>query len=212
MNSSTDVTSAPRPTPCIDATASVAPTAVLRGDVRIGPNAVVLDGAILVAEGGTIRIGDSSIVMEHAVIRSTAVDNCTIGSHVMVGAHAHLTGCVVEDEVFIATGACIFNGATLRQGSEVRIHGVVHIDTLLEVDATVPIGWVAVGNPARIFPPERHDEIWAIQKELNFPYRVFREPRQSDSGVSLMRRMIGKYAKALRKRQGAHGAPEVKRG
>jgi carbonic anhydrase/acetyltransferase-like protein (isoleucine patch superfamily) len=178
----------------------VAPTAVLRGDVRIGPQSVIRDGAILVADGGTVRIAESSIVMEHAVIRSTASDDCTIGSHVMIGPHTHLCGCTVEDEVFIATGASVFNGARLRKGSEVRINGIVHIDTLLEVDVTVPIGWIAVGNPARIFPPDRHDEIWAIQKELNFPQRVFGEPRQSADGVSLNRRMTEKYAKALRRR------------
>lgn len=186
--------------PSIDPSATIAPSAVLRGDVRVGPLAVVRDGAILVADGGTICIGESSIVMEHAVIRSTEADNCSIGSHVMIGPHTHLTGCTIEDEVFIATGVSVFNGATLRKCSEVRINGVVHIDTLLKAGATVPIGWVAVGNPAQLFPPDRHDEIWAIQKELNFPQRVFGEPRQRDDGVSLMRRMIGKYAKALHKR------------
>lgn len=200
MNAKLDQAQATTADPTIDATATVAPTAVLRGDVRIGPLAVVRDGAILVADGGTIRIGESTIVMEHAVIRSTPNDDCTVGAFVMIGPHTHLTGCTIEDECFIATGASVFNGATLRKWSEVRINGVVHIDTLLEEDTTVPIGWVAVGNPARIFPAERHDEIWAIQKELNFPQRVFGEPRQSDSGVGLMRRMIGKYAKALHKR------------
>lgn len=120
----------------------------------------------------------------------------------MVGPHTHLTGCTVEDEVFIATGASVFNGALLKKWSEVRINGVVHIDTVLEVDATVPIGWVAVGNSAQIFSPERHNEIWAIQKNLNFPDHVFGEHRSSKDGVSLMRRMIGEYAAALRKRVG----------
>lgn len=191
--------------PSIDPTATVAPTAVLRGDVRVGPQAVIRDGAILVADGGTLRIGESSIVMEHAVIRSTATDDCTIGSYVMIGPHTHLCGCTIEDEVFIATGASVFNGATLRKWSEVRINGVVHIDTLLDVDATVPIGWVAVGNPAKVFPPDHHDEIWAIQKDLNFPQRVFGEPRQSADGISLNRRMTGKYARALRKQLRADG-------
>ncbi len=35
---------------------------------------------------------------------------------------------------------------------------------------------VAVGNPASVFPPGHHEEIWAIQKGLNFPQRVFGEP------------------------------------
>jgi carbonic anhydrase/acetyltransferase-like protein (isoleucine patch superfamily) len=68
------------------------------------------------------------------------VSDSTIGSHVMIGPHTHLCGCTIEDEVFIATGASVFNGARLRKCSEVRISGVVHIDTLLDVNATVPIG------------------------------------------------------------------------
>lgn len=188
----------------IHPTATIASTAVLRGEVQVSAGAVIRDGVILVADGGTIRIGENTIVMEHAVIRSTTADDCTLGAHVMVGPHTHLTGCTLEDEVFIATGASVFNGATLKKWSEVRINGVVHIDTMLEEGATVPIGWVAVGSPAQIFSPERHDDIWAIQKNLNFPTRVFGEPRSSEDGVSLMRRMIGKYAAALRKRLGRY--------
>src|SRR6218665_4152935 len=141
-------------------TATIASTAVLRGEGQVSAGAVTRDGVILVADGSTIRIGENTSVMEHAVIRSTAADDCTLVAHVMVGPHTHLTGCPLEDEVFIATGASVFNGATLKKWSEVRINGVVHIDTMLEEGATVPIGWVAVGSPAQIFSPERHDDIW----------------------------------------------------
>jgi hypothetical protein len=43
----------------------------------------------------------------------------------------------------------------------------------LPAGATVPIGWVAVGEPIRILPPDKHDEIWGIQKPLNFPLHVY---------------------------------------
>jgi hypothetical protein len=43
----------------------------------------------------------------------------------------------------------------------------------LEPGATVPIGWVAVGDPAHILPPDKHDEIWAVQEPLNFPEWVY---------------------------------------
>src|SRR6218665_2431359 len=188
----------------IHPTATIASTAVLRGEVQVSAGAVIRDGVILVADGSTIRIGENPIVMEHAVIRSTTADDCTLGAHVMVGPDTHLTGCTLEDEVFIATGASAFNGATLKKWAEGRIKGVVPIDLMLEEGASVPIGWVAVGSPAQIFSPERHDDIWAIQKNLNFPTRVFGEPRSSEDGVSLMRRMIGKYAAALRKRLGRY--------
>ena len=56
---------------------------------------------------------------------------------------------------------------------EVRINAVVHLLTRLPAGAVVPIGWVAVGDPATILPPDRHDEIWAVQKPLDFPKAVF---------------------------------------
>src|SRR5262249_16671835 len=58
-------------------------------------------------------------------------------------------------------------------GSEVRVHATVHLRTRLEPGALVPIGWVAVGDPARTLPPDRHDEIWEVQKPLNFPQWVY---------------------------------------
>jgi carbonic anhydrase/acetyltransferase-like protein (isoleucine patch superfamily) len=76
---------------------------------------------------------------------------------------------VLKDQVFVATGAAIFHGARLGRGSEVRVHAVVHLRTRLEPGATVPIGWVAVGEPATILPPDQHDKIWEIQEPLNFP-------------------------------------------
>src|SRR5262249_13954343 len=63
--------------------------------------------------------------------------------------------------------------ARIGRGSEVRVHGTVHLRTRLEPGAMVPIGWVAVGDPARILPPDRHDEIWEVQKPLNFAEWVY---------------------------------------
>jgi gamma-carbonic anhydrase len=37
----------------------------------------------------------------------------------------------------------------------------------------VPIGWVAVGNPAQIFPPAEHEAIWQLQRELDFVGTVY---------------------------------------
>jgi hypothetical protein len=52
-------------------------------------------------------------------------------------------------------------------------------------DETVPIAWVAVGDPARILPPERHDEIWSVQEPLNFPQVVYGVERAAGGGVDM---------------------------
>ncbi|HEY1382931.1 MAG TPA: gamma carbonic anhydrase family protein [Dongiaceae bacterium] len=160
--------------PRIDPAAWVAPDATICGDVEIGAGSRVLHGARIVGEaGGKIRIGRNVIVMENAVVRAGPRHPCSIGDHCLVGPHAHVTGATIEEQVFIATGASVFHGAMIGKSSEVRVNAVVHLKTRLAPGSSVPIGWVAVGDPARILPPDRHDEIWAIQKPLNFPLTVY---------------------------------------
>jgi len=38
--------------------------------------------------------------------------------------------------------------------AEVRINAIVHIRTVLPENAVVPLGWIAVGDPAQILPPD----------------------------------------------------------
>jgi len=87
----------------------------------------------------------------------------------------------VADNCFLATGATVFNGARLGRGCQLRINALVHLRTVLPPGTLVPIGWIAVGDPPLIAPPERHEDIWAVQRELDFPGYVWRLPRP-DSG------------------------------
>ena len=160
--------------PQVDPLAWIAPDATVCGDVVIGSGCRVMHGARIIGEnGGALRVGRECIVMENAVVRATRRHPCTIGDHCLIGPNAHVTGAQLEDQVFIATGAAIFHGARLGRESQVRVHAIVHLRTRLEPGATVPIGWIAIGDPAHILPPDKHDEIWAIQKPLNFPEWVY---------------------------------------
>ena len=171
--------------PAVDPSAYVAPSATVCGDVTVAAGARIMFGACVVAEGKPIRLGKNSIVMENAVIRSTDEHAAQIGEHCLVGPQSHLVGCVLEDCVFVATGATVLHGARLGYNSEVRINGVVHLRTELPAHAVVPIGWVAVGSPARILPTERHEEIWAVQKPLDFPHFVYGVERAPDGETNM---------------------------
>lgn len=183
--------------PTVDASAFIATTATICGDVTIGKNARIMYGAAIIAEGSRIEIGDNCVVLENAVLRSTSRHSLSIGNNVLVGPHAHVVGCMVEDNVFIATGAAVFHGARLCAGSEVRINGVVHIKTVLPENATVPIGWVAVGSPAQIFPPEKHEEIWKMQEPLDFPEFVYGVARKAN-GETIMPEIMDKMVCSLK--------------
>jgi carbonic anhydrase/acetyltransferase-like protein (isoleucine patch superfamily) len=181
--------------PRIDPAAWVAPDATVCGDVEIAAGARVLHGARIVGEaGGKIRIGRDVIVMENAVVRAGPRHPCSIGDHCLIGPHAHITGCTIEEQVFIATGASVFHGAQVGKGSEVRINGIVHLKTRLAPGSSVPIGWIAVGDPARILSPDQHDEIWEIQKPLNFPLTVYGLDRDTPD---LMREVTKRLSGAL---------------
>ena len=175
--------------PQVDSTAWVAPNAVLCGDVTVGPGCRILYGAQVIAESGSIRLGRECIVMENAVLRSSVRHPLSIGNHCLIGPNAHVVGCTVEDEVFIATGAAIFHSARLGKGSQVRINAVVHLKSYLESGVEVPIGWVAVGNPARLFSPDKHEEIWKIQKSLNFPLTVYGYDRPEATMIKITQRL-----------------------
>jgi carbonic anhydrase/acetyltransferase-like protein (isoleucine patch superfamily) len=128
--------------PVIDPTARIAPTAVICGDVTVGPSTSVGFGAVLIAESGPIVVGRECVIMENAVIRGTRRHPATIGDHVLIGPGAYLSGCAIRDCAFLATGSRVFNGATVGARAEVRINATVHLLTKLPEDATCPsTGW-----------------------------------------------------------------------
>ncbi len=166
--------------------AYVAPSAVLCGAVVLGERARILHGAVLTAEDGEIRTGEDVVVMENALIRGRASHPVTLGDAVLIGPHAHVNGAAVEDETFVATGASLFPGAVAGAGAELRINSVLHVNSRLEPGAVLPIGWIAAGNPAELFSPDRHDELWELQRTLDFPGTVYGMPR----GASMRELML----------------------
>ncbi|QAY72929.1 gamma carbonic anhydrase family protein [Agromyces protaetiae] len=180
--------------PKLHPSAVVAPSAVISGDVELGERVQVLHGAVITAEGGPVRIGAGTVVMENAVIRGVSGNAAVIGDHCLVGPHAYVSGATVEPEVFLATGSRVFNGAVVGRGSEVRIDAVVHLKTELAEGTTVPIGWVAVGTPALIAPPNEHEAIWERQRELDFPEYVFGLDRDTPD---LMVQLTDRYGARL---------------
>lgn len=170
----------------------IAPSAIVTGAVTVGDGSRILHGAVLNGDLGAITIGSHVLVMENAVLRGRADNPLTIADAVLVGPHAHLNGATIEEEVFIATGASVFAGARVGAGSELRINSVVHVNSSLPPSTVVPIGWVAAGDPAQLFSPDRHDELWAVQEALDFPGTMYGVSRQT-SMREIMRRQSEAY-------------------
>jgi carbonic anhydrase/acetyltransferase-like protein (isoleucine patch superfamily) len=99
--------------------------------------------------------------MENAVVRGRDAHPVELGDHVLVGPHAHVNRARIENEVFLATGVSVFSGARIGHGSQGR------------AGTTVPIGWIAIGDAAELFPPDGHQQLWPIQRSMDFPRTVF---------------------------------------
>ncbi|MFC9269770.1 gamma carbonic anhydrase family protein [Streptomyces zhihengii] len=139
--------------PQVHPSACVAPTATLVGDVRVGPRARVMYGAVLDAEGSRVEIGEAASICENAVLRASAVAGdqpVVVGDHVFVGPHATLLGCRVGRCVYVATAATVLQEARLGDGSVVAVGALVHARTVLPDEFFVPPHTVALHTPVRL--------------------------------------------------------------
>lgn len=152
-----------------------------------------MHGAVLTAEDGEVRTGTNVVVLENALVRGRAKHPAILGDAVLIGPHAHINGATVEDEVFVATGASAFPGAVAGTRSELRLNSVLHVNSRLAPDTVLPIGWIAAGDPARLFSPDQHDELWEVQRGLDFPGTVYGVARGT-SMRALMARQADFYA------------------
>lgn len=133
--------------PRVHPDAFVAPTAVLIGDVEIGPNASVWFGAVLRADQARVVVGAGSNVQDNAVLHCAAELPTLVGENVTIGHNACLEGCVVED------GAVVGMGSIMLQRSRLGSGAMLAAGAVLPEGREVPEGHLAAGMPADVKKP-----------------------------------------------------------
>lgn len=133
-------------TPRVDPTAFIAPTAVLVGDVHIGPQSSVWFGAVLRADYSPIRVGARSNIQDNAVVHVTRERGCTIGDQCTIGHGAILHTAQLADRVLVGNGACVHEAAVGEDS--VIAPGAVVVD-----HTAVPPGSLVVGTPGAVKKP-----------------------------------------------------------
>jgi carbonic anhydrase/acetyltransferase-like protein (isoleucine patch superfamily) len=133
--------------PRVHPDAYVAPTAVLIGDVELGPRASVWFGAVLRGDEDSISIGEGSNVQDNAVIHCSEGLPTVVGRGVTIGHMACLEGCTVEDGALVGTGSIMLQRSRLGSGS------LLAAGAVLAEGAQVPPGHLAAGVPARVKKP-----------------------------------------------------------
>ena len=124
--------------------ARIEPGAIIRDQVTIGNNAVIMMGAVI--NIGAV-IGEGTMIDMNAVIggRGTIGKNCHIGAGAVVAGVIEppsATPVIIEDDVLVGANAVILEGIRVGKGSVVAAGAVVVND--------VPPNVVVAGTPARV--------------------------------------------------------------
>ena len=143
--------------PKIAASAFVAPTAVLIGDVEIGDESSIWFGAVVRGDNGPIRIGARTSVQDNSVIhvstgRQTIIgDDCTIGHCVM------MEDCVIEDGALIGSNSVVLNDAVV--GSK----ALIGAGSVVGANARIPAETLAAGAPAVVKKKLEGNALWWVE-------------------------------------------------
>ena len=124
--------------------ARIEPGAIIREQVTIGENAVIMMGAIL--NIGAV-VGRRTMIDMGAVLggRATVGDDCHIGAGAVLAGvvePASATPVIVEDGVLVGANAVVIEGVRIGAGAVVAAGAVVTED--------VPPNAVVAGTPARV--------------------------------------------------------------
>lgn len=130
--------------PKIDPTAWVAPTAVLIGNVIVGPRANIWFGAVLRGDNEPIVVGEGSNIQENSVLHTDMGSPLTIGANCTIGHKVMLHGCTIADGSLIGMGATLLNGAKIGAGS------LVGACALVTEGKEIPPGSLVMGAPAKV--------------------------------------------------------------
>jgi carbonic anhydrase/acetyltransferase-like protein (isoleucine patch superfamily) len=151
--------------PRIDASAFVAETAVVIGDVEMGPQSSIWYNCVARGDVNFIRIGARSNVQDlsmlHVTHRKHADDPgapLIIGDDVTIGHSVTLHGCTLENGCFIGMQAIVMDKVVVGEGALVGARALVTEGTVIAPHTL----WV--GSPAKYKRDLTPDEVAWLQK------------------------------------------------
>jgi len=150
--------------PQLAATAWVADSAQVMGNVVLADGASVWFGAVIRGDTEAIHVGRNSNVQDASVLHADLGQPLTIGDNVTVGHQVMLHGCTVGDGALIGIGAIVLNGAKIGKNC------LVGAGSLVTEGKEFPDGWMIMGSPAKAVRQLSPEQI--VRLEMNAQHYV----------------------------------------
>lgn len=139
--------------PVIDPTAFVHPTAVLIGDVIIGPGCYVGPAASLRGDFGRLILKAGANLQDTCVMHGFPGTDTVVEEDGHVGHGAVLHGCTIQRDALIGMNAVVMDGAVIGESA------IVAAMAFVKAGFEVPARTLAAGIPAKILRPVSDEEI-----------------------------------------------------
>jgi carbonic anhydrase/acetyltransferase-like protein (isoleucine patch superfamily) len=124
--------------PEVAESAYVDPAAVLIGDVTVGPDATVLPGAVVRADGGSVELRERANVQDNATIHADGLaDDVVLAERAAVGHSAVVHNATVGERSLVGMHATVLDDAVLESRSIVAATALVREQTRVETGSLV---------------------------------------------------------------------------
>ena len=144
--------------PRIAASAWVADSALVIGDVELGDDVGIWFGAVLRGDTELLRIGRGSNIQDASVLHADVGQPLIVGQGVTVGHQVMLHGCTIGDGSLIGIGAIVLNGA------KIGTNCLVGAGALVTEGKAFADGSMIIGSPAKTVRQLTPEEIGKLRQ------------------------------------------------
>ncbi len=139
--------------PVVDPTAFVHPTAVLIGDVIIGPGCLVGPNAVLRGDIGRLEMKAGSNIQDTCVVHCFRGKDVVVEEDGHVGHGAVLHGCRIGRNALIGMNAVLMDDVIVGENS------IVGALSFVKEGTEIPANSLVAGTPAKVIRPLEDKEI-----------------------------------------------------
>ena len=144
--------------PVVHPSAHVHPTAVLIGDVHVGPGCYVGPNASLRGDFGRIVLHEGANVQDCCVVHGFPGSETVVERNGHVGHGAVLHGCVIRHDALVGMKAVVMDGAVLGA------YSILAACAFVKAGQDLPEKSLIAGLPAKVLRSLSEDEIrWKLE-------------------------------------------------